>query len=232
MKLKNKWMMVLLAVGMITAGTASADILYEIDSFNNNNTISTTYWIAGITTINVASGLTGTTDAELPVLQTVCPDINAQDQSGVARFANALAGSGDVRQTVTTDAFSGGYFQFGVTGGGGNMNLTDLAFDAVRATTSTSVRGYNIDVSIDGGAYVDLGAANITNMRDDGLEAFVLDMTGAEFQGISSVDFRVFATGGGIEWTDFEINGAIVPEPATMSLLALGGIAMLKRRKK
>ena len=112
------------------------------------------------------------------------------------------------------------------------MNLTDLAFDAVRATTSTSVRGYAVTVSVYGGAYVPLGAADIANNRNDGLEAFVLGMMGEEFQGFSSVDFRVFATGGGIEWTDFEVNGAVVPEPATMSLLALGGMAMLRRRKQ
>jgi len=37
--------------------------------------------------------------------------------------------------------------------------------------------------------------------------------------------------GAGRELNSFQLFGAAIPEPATMSLLVLGGLAMLRRRR-
>ena len=72
-----------------------------------------------------------------------------------------------------------------------------------------------------------------------------MDLTGTSLAGkeFDSLTFRLYvkcandtnsdkAAGRRTGFDDIQVVGAVVPEPATMSLLVLGGMAMLKRRKK
>lgn len=215
----------------LSAASANAAVLYNISSFNNDGSTGTTQWKAGITTITTAAGLTGTTDAELPTLQTISATPITSPQVNVLRFANLANPDNLIADT-------GGYFQFGITDNGdvsNNMDLTSLTFQAMRATTGTSVRGYTIEVSVDGGTYSLLGDdTDFTSNRNDGLESVTISLAGAAFQGASSVDFQVTGNGGGMEYTNFAINGDIVavPEPSSTALLGLGGLALFLRRRK
>jgi hypothetical protein len=88
-------------------------------------------------------------------------------------------------------------------------------------------------VSVNGGAYTALGSANVTADRNTApFDSVSLSLTGPAFQGISSVDFRVNSTGGGIEYTNFAINGT-TPEPSAIALLgAAFAAASLRRRRR
>ncbi|YCM46074.1 hypothetical protein V2O64_08595 [Verrucomicrobiaceae bacterium 227] len=203
-----------MAVAAISLGAAQGEVLYNISSFNNNNSTASQYWIPGITDITVDPNLTGTDDAGLLSLQTLQNDPTTTT-SGGPRFRNTEPDQNNVRQTLTTDASATQYFQFGIAGGNGQIQLTNLTFDAVRATGGSTVRGFDIDVSVNGGAYIDLGASDVANNRNDGLAPFTLDLSSGDFQLISSIDFRVFSTGGGIEYTNFAINGTLAPPADT-----------------
>ncbi|YCM46075.1 PEP-CTERM sorting domain-containing protein [Verrucomicrobiaceae bacterium 227] len=220
-----------LALAALVAGPANGALLYNISSFNNNNSTASEYWIPGITDITVATGLSGTDDAGLLSLQTLRADATTAT-SGAPRFRNTESGQNNVRGTLTTDASSTQYFQFGILADDGTaINLTSLSFSAVRATGGTTVRGFDIDVSINGGAYTDLGAENVINSRNEGLANYDFPVIDT---GINSVDFRVYSTGGGIEYTNFAINGSLdaIPEPSSAILAGLGTLALSLRRRR
>ena len=222
-------------VALASMGSASGVVLYGISSFNNSNSTSgTADFIEGITTISTVADLTGTTEAQLLALQTI-KAAPLTTVGGSDRFRNSESPHNNTRGTLTTDSESqtnGGYFQFGIDANDGFAVMTsDLMFDAVRATTGTSERGYRIEMSIDGGGFVEIGAGNVANQRNDGLQT---DITlPAEAKGADTIDFRIFATGGGIEWTNFRINGEIapIPEPSSLILLGLGAATVFRRRR-
>ena len=199
-----------LTVGFMTAGLSSSqgDVLYAIESFNNNATDAEVWWTEGITTITVAPGLTGTTEEELLTLQTMTGEISPKDLSGAGgnRFRNGEPTQNSARGTLTTDLGRDNedrFWQCGVSGSA--MGLTNLTFDAVRATGGDSVRGYEIDISIDGGDYTTIATADITNNRGAGLESFEIPIN---LSATNSIDVRFYASGGGIEWTNIAINGS------------------------
>jgi len=202
--MKNLVMLMVLVVLM--AGFANAAVLYNIDSFNNTGVIASDMnWHAGITTITVMPGLTGTDDAQLKTLAAASglqPDI-----WGGQRFRNVESHNA-AKETVTLDPAGGaGYMQFGIAGT--NIALTELSFLSRAATGNDNVgRGYSVTVSIDGGAYAALASGLVISGRTNGnMDTISIDLTGAQYQGISSVDFRVSAVTGGVEFTDILVSG-------------------------
>lgn len=147
------------------------------------------------------------------------------------RFQNTDVNAAQTNGTLIADASGGGDFQFGIARGAGSINLTSLTFDAKKATAAASTRGYNVLVSVDGGPYMALGSANLVADRNSGFDNIVLPTTGAGFTGVSSVNFRINSTGGGVEYTNIAINGT-VPEPCAWSLLGVAALAPLARRRR
>jgi hypothetical protein len=224
------------AWGLSLVGTAAlhAAPIYNIVSFDANDatTSSSTsvMYDPNLVTITVAPGLSGTTASQLLSLQTV----NSAAGTGKtgARFQNTDVDAAQTNGTLIVDP-SANYMQFGVGGGAGGIRLDSLTFQAKKATTSVSTRGYNVVVSVDGGAYTALGSANLTADRNSpAFDSVSLSLTGPAFQGISSVDFRVNTTGSnGVEYTNFAINGT-TPEPSAIALLGAAFTAASLRRRR
>jgi hypothetical protein len=208
--------------------------IYNIVSFDANDATTTSsktvQYDPGLVTITVAPGLNGTTASQLLTLQTI--NANAGTGTTGSRFQNTDVDAAQTNGTLIADATTN-YFQFGVSGGGGGISLDSLSFQAKKATANAATRGYNVVVSVNGGAYTALGSANVTADRNTApFDAVSLSLTGPAFQGISSVDFRVNSTGGGIEYTNFAINGA-TPEPSATALLgATFAAASVRRRRR
>ena len=196
---------ILMTAALCFAGIAQADVLYNIASFNNAGIRKySIHWVKGITTITTAPGITGTTDDELMRLQTINADADSSNERERERFMNNGSDKDVTPGAIVLDA-NGGYMQFGITGS--NINLTSLTFQAVAATWKNDGRGYDIDISINGGDYIDLDTAILGNNRKNGgMEQFSIDLTGFP-RGISSVDFRLSSIGGAVEYIDIQING-------------------------
>ena len=221
-----------LCLSLAFAGLSQGAVLYTISSFDPtdaaNVSSKTVNYDPSLVAITTNFGLIGTTAVELGTLQTVNTNLaSAADP----RFRNTDIDAAQTNGTLVAD--TNGYFQFGVSGGMSLITLTDLTFNAKKATASVSTRGYAVTASVNGGAYTSIGtAANLTADRSAApFDTVVLSLAGAQFQNISSIDFRVKTSGGGVEYANFTVNGA-VPEPsaAILGALSLAGLLTLRRR--
>ncbi len=108
--------------------------------------------------------------------------------------------------------------------------------DAVRVTYDISSPEFVSFVQVDGEDQA--GGAEVTFIGQDtagnpltfpftssGVGPFSANTAGQGFGVIEAVEI------GGLETRVFEIESEVVPEPATMSVIALGSVAMLRRRK-
>jgi hypothetical protein len=214
-------------VGPVARGA----VLYNIqpDPTDAAVTSSTTVmYDPALVAVTVAPGLTGTTAAQLNTLQT----LNANATTGIAgnRFQNTDRDAAQSNNTLLTDAVTNTYYQFGISGTE-LFDVTSLSFDAKNATTTAAGRGYSVQVSVNGGAYAPLGSGTVSAFRGStpAFDSVTLPTTGTT--GITSIDFRVTSTTGGVEYTNISINGT-VPEPASAAGLALGAAALAVRRPR
>ena len=140
--------------------------------------------------------------------------------------------------------FATTYFELTVSAETGyTLDLDSISFNSARGG-STGIRGFELYAEVDGGAFTYgvstpiLDVDNETGTRSDP-RAVSVDLTGAKYQGIESITFRYYALtdspGNFVRTIDFDgwtLAGDVIPEPATMGLLALGGLAVLRRRRK
>jgi PEP-CTERM motif len=158
---------------------------------------------------------------------------------------------GDPKWIVTseTDALAqGAYVGFEVTTdtAGKNLDLAELSFDLQQDVLGEGMGNWAVYGDLDASdgltTFVKLfeGVNTAAGGSADPLswEAISLDLTGAQFQGLADgVAFRVY------RWHDgaFPLNATVnsrmdnltlrgVPEPASLMLMGLGGLAFLRRR--
>jgi hypothetical protein len=128
---------------------------------------------------------------------------------------------------------NGVYFSFTVTPNA-SMSLTNLQFDAARGGTGTP-RGYDIRSSVDNYAAT-LGTADLATVRP-AYTPVNIDLSAPAFQDLTApVTFRfyVYSTGGGasVDFDNIALNGTATPEPASLTLIGLGGVVLLRRSRK
>jgi len=216
------------------------DVISDFSSFNLDGTYVD--WVAGATftsgaadfTVQATSDFGGGFAAIAPAFDAtgettleIQLDVNAgnvadkfnivlKDADGterVFRFDTLTAGAG---QTLTVDLIN--FLQDNQAGTVAGLDLANLTEFHIQGTFENGQPGLGMDLTFDNlaliaGGAVDLGLADVNN---DG----IVDILDLNF---------VLST-----WNNTtrppSSTGTSIPEPATLSLLALGGLAMLRRR--
>jgi len=116
------------------------------------------------------------------------------------------------------------------------LDLLQLEFLTARGGAGTP-RGWGLRSSADGYAAT-IAGADITTVRPT-WSSITVPLPASYFEGITGpVTFRMYlyspADGSTIEFDNVRLIGeaTLVPEPATMSLLALGALALVRRRRR
>ncbi|MGJ8644425.1 MAG: PEP-CTERM sorting domain-containing protein [Luteolibacter sp.] len=146
---------------------------------------------------------------------------------------------------------AGDYVEFSITAlAGTTLDLNSFTFDLVRG--DRGAQDYAFRTNVDGGGFsstfgfADQSIPGIT--LTDGTPNFTpnaginhsLDLSGAAYQGLTSftiqiaLDDRVNNTAGasGTVFDTFVVNGDVVPEPSSITLLGLGMAGLLMRRRR
>jgi hypothetical protein len=160
------------------------------------------------------------------------------------------AGPGSNESFSATDWNVGEYWQFS-TSSTGYQDIT-VSFDAMGSNTGP--KDFKIAYSTDNTTYTDFATYALINAAWSSDPSFVNPSTAHfdfDFSAITALDnaptiyFRLIdnsttainsanpvGTTGTSRTDNVTINGTLIPEPASLSLMGLGGLAMLGRRKR
>ncbi len=204
----------------------------------NNGTGVTERFDTATVIINEASGVSGPSAADL-----ISDGADGDGIVGLNRLWNNSADGyfsiDNVGGSATSVSnFDNAFLAITITADAGQtLNLTELSLDSA-AFTSNNRRGYEIYAEVDGGTFdpgdllIDVNDENASRANPANHSA---DLTGAKYQGISSITFKFFPltdlSGRTVDFKNFTVEGEVIPEPASLALLGLGGLMMLKRRR-
>lgn len=166
--------------------------------------------------------------------------------AGAAAYSSPV-GNGSAKSYSANTWAVGDYWQFV----GSSTGYTSLVLDWDQTSSNTGPRDFQLQGSVNGGAYANIGAvyvvlANATPNTpwSSGTYNAAYHYTvvlSAAYDNAATVSFRltdastVSANGGAVAATgtdrvdNFTISGT-TPEPASLALIALGGLAMFRRR--
>lgn len=140
-----------------------------------------------------------------------------------------------------TAAYAGNsYFSFTITAGSSvsDLDLSSLTFDVARGASS-STRGYGVRVQTPTMTDEIVQPSTTVNAVRSTFETDTIPLSGfASLQNLTpgqTVTFQIAvwtpSTGNSLEFDNITVNGT-TPEPAGASLLALGSLTLLRRRKR
>lgn len=211
---------------VLTAGLGSA-LAESIVGYNYSSNLNATSQSAAVQSTST------TASAAMPILY-----VGNDGQGNVAE-----AYSGAATTTAATALSNGNYFSVVVNLTPGSvMDLTDLTFEVGAGDSyNWGVRGYVIRTSTDGFTS-DLYAGTFPSATQFAPAEQTVDLTGADFQDLSSIDFRFYVYNPrGSQSTDFRnlsLDGTIpetaTPEPVSgiLVLSGLGAMALRRRLRK
>jgi hypothetical protein len=164
--------------------------------------------------------------------------------SGNNAFARsqALAGTDEAAAIANV-----AYMSFTVSTTAGNkLDLTSLTYTSIHNATNAGAPDTNATMNFFVRSSIDSYAATVGSVFSETWDSTTpnrtIDLSGAAFQNLTSpVTFRLYVyesveldTNQGARWDDVVLNGNVnaIPEPSAIALLGLGGLALLRRRRK
>ncbi len=234
----------LTAASLLVAGTAPGAILYTLDTTQggtSNGYDPLAVVINAGQDPGVAADIDGPTAAEIGAGE-VNLSVFRNDSAQGFLSLSSTAGSGGL--FLNTGEFNAGaHLEFTVSAlNGKTLNLTTLTFDSARGGDS-GTRGFELYAVVDGASFVGatrsndllLDISNEAGTRDSPTARTVnLATSNSDFQGITSVTFRYYpvtsSSGSTIDFSNLVLNGTVVPEPALLVLLGVGGLCLTRRR--
>ncbi len=213
MRKRNVLFTVVFAAVLTMGGLVQAGVIakYEFTGFNSSPTV-------------IDANMSGS-DYDM-----TCPTATSE------RGINGLAANGNPAPAFFGAANFGSdsYFHFSITSDiGYTYDVDDLTFDykrdGVNAWTS-----YDVQYSLNGGAFSSIGSGSLSGTTYSTITA---DNGGIGLTGLSGETvFRIYVSDG-VDATrlyndNVTVNGSVVPEPATLGLVALFGGGVLFIRHK
>ena len=239
--MQNYWVSLFVVPALVSAlaGSAQGDVLarYDFGADEATQTRNPATVNAGVTATPITSPSTGYGDT-------------AHVQGPVWWFAEsnpaggnvlAMGWPGNAYEPAHNNTGGPAYFSFTVTPNAGNiLNLTDLQFKVGTAQAGSFNPVFYVNTDVDGfGSTEWIHSDTITAQPAGGAlnwQDETVSLTGLQYQGLDGITFRIYYDGDfGPEglWDNIVLNGTVVvPEPAALSVLALGGMIVLARRRR
>lgn len=167
------------------------------------------------------------TDRGMPVTTYTITNVDLTSEGGTATESFSFTVS--YSQTGGTGVQFNGFGNVSVTGGDNNQVGTDETLTATIALTSSSFAGLSLTgfTQVRGGGVA--GADTGTFTHAGGTENI---SAGSSEATVTGTTVTLAVTNGAINFEGFRAEFVAVPEPSAVSLLGLGALALLRRRRQ